>query len=259
MIWCIIIILLVILIFNYYKKHEGFTNYKYTAVIIEPREHPALEFVLQNFNDNLSDEWGFIIFHGNKNNEYTKKICDKIFIPSRIKIINLNIDNLTSSQYSSLFYKNILYDNIPTETFLIFQTDSIICKKHKDLINKFLEYDYVGAPLLDETVLNGGLSLRKKSKMLELLENCKNNLFIDEENRFEHEDRVFANYTDRCKPYVKLNKPSFEDAKEFSIEPVYNDKSFGIHKSYYYLDKKKQSKIEEWCPEAIKLREFNGY
>jgi len=90
--------------------------------------------------------------------------------------------------------------------------------------------------------------------MLELLENCKNNLFIDEENRFEHEDRVFANYTDRCKPYVKLNKPSFEDAKEFSIEPVYNDKSFGIHKPWRNLKKEDYQQLIKLYPQIEILK-----
>ena len=43
---------------------------KYTAVLIEPRKHKALPFVLNNFFENLSDEWSFVIFHGNQNYEY---------------------------------------------------------------------------------------------------------------------------------------------------------------------------------------------
>ena len=32
-------------------------NAKYTAIIIEPRTHKALEFVLNNFLENLNDDW----------------------------------------------------------------------------------------------------------------------------------------------------------------------------------------------------------
>ena len=42
----------------------------YTAVIIEPREHPALLFVLTNFLKNLSDDWSFIIYHGTNNIDF---------------------------------------------------------------------------------------------------------------------------------------------------------------------------------------------
>jgi len=246
----LLLILLILLLLINIK--EGNTpplgQYKYTAVIIEPREHPALEFVLQNFNDNLSDEWQFVVFHGNKNIEYTQKICDKVFKKDRVKLVNLGIDNLTISEYSGLFYNNILYDNISTETFLIFQTDSIICSKYKDTINEFLDYDYVGAPWANGDIGNGGLSLRKKSKMLEIVEKCKNKKVGD---NYINEDMIFFN---GCN-VVELNKPNFDKAKKFSLETVFNEKSFGIHKAYAYLD---INKIGEWCPEIINLKEFNS-
>ena len=48
----------------------------YSAIIIEPREHPALSFVLDNFIHNLSDEWNFIIFHGNLNLSFINNIIE---------------------------------------------------------------------------------------------------------------------------------------------------------------------------------------
>ena len=111
----------------------------YTAIIVEPREHPALEFVLNNFVSNLSDEWNIIVFHGNKNIDFLKKIIENN-LHTRISLINLQVDNLTINDYNNLFMKStILYDNIPTETFLVFQTDTIIFEKHKHLINDFLK------------------------------------------------------------------------------------------------------------------------
>lgn len=40
----------------------------YRAIIVEPRIHNALPFVLQNFDENLSDEWSILVFHGTENN-----------------------------------------------------------------------------------------------------------------------------------------------------------------------------------------------
>ena len=40
--------------------------FKYTAIIVEPRCHKALSFVLQNFFENLSDEWGVYYFSRHK-------------------------------------------------------------------------------------------------------------------------------------------------------------------------------------------------
>lgn len=224
-------------------------NERYTAIIIEPRLHKALEYVLENFMENLSNNWDFIIFHGNLNKNYIIDILNSNFLLkeniNRIKLINLNINNLTIKDYNDLLVSKNLYKNIPTEIFLIFQTDSIICKKNKDLINYFLKYDYIGAPWKDKTVGNGGLSLRRKSKMLEIIDNCP--------YTNQPEDVYFG----KACPEIFRNIPSFENAKEFSVETVYNDKSFGVHKPWVHL--KRDSYINKVynCDGLDKLRELN--
>ena len=58
---------------------EKFTNEpKYTAIIIEPREHKALEHVLTNFTKMLNNDWQFIVFHGNLNETYVSNIINRI-------------------------------------------------------------------------------------------------------------------------------------------------------------------------------------
>ena len=140
---------------------------KYTAIIIEPRKHKALHFVLDNFLEGLTDDWSIIVFHGTENEIFIKDIIktfDESYI-NRIKLINLKVNNLTIKEYNHLLLNTKFYEFIPTETFLIFQTDTLILNKEK--INNFLDYDYVGAPWnhkpfnIDVSVGNGGLSLRK--------------------------------------------------------------------------------------------------
>ena len=216
----------------------------YTAIIVEPREHPALEFVLNNFVSNLSDEWNIIVFHGNKNIDFLKKIIEKN-LHTRISLINLQVDNLTINDYNNLFMKStILYDNIPTETFLVFQTDTIIFEKHKQLINDFLKYDYVGAPIKHNKtpwVGNGGLSLRKKSKMLEIMNN--------EPYKNVPEDFFFSLPTS-----VSIYKPSINEAKFFSVEAIFNEVSFGCHQIWI---NDKYNELCEMYPEAKELCRLN--
>ena len=96
-----ILVLLVFLILFYIicLENKFKNNEKYTAIIIEPRTHNALEFVLENFIENLSNNWDFIIFHGNLNRDYIIKILNSNKIlknnKNRLKLINLNVDNLT--------------------------------------------------------------------------------------------------------------------------------------------------------------------
>jgi len=106
-----------------------FHQYKYTAIIVEPRKHKALEFVLNNVCDCLSDEWRIILFHGKNNNEYANEIVEKLnnLYKNRISLVNLYVDNLNQQTYSILLAnKNTIYDHINTDIFLVFQTDSII-------------------------------------------------------------------------------------------------------------------------------------
>jgi hypothetical protein len=128
--------------------------------------------------------------------------------------------------------------------FLIFQTDSIICKQNKDVINDFIKYDYVGAPLKAGLVGNGGLSLRRKSKMLEIIDKC--------EYKKEPEDVYFSV---ACN--LPLNKPSFDEAKKFSVEGVYNDNSFGVHKIWRFFNKKTIENKNNYCEGLVKLIDLN--
>jgi len=186
----------------------------YTAIIVEPRKHKALSFVLTNFCENLSNDWNFIIFHGNLNIDYINDIIvDKLSNHKhRISMLNLNVDNLTIPDYNNLFINNYeFYDNIPTEIFLVFQTDTMINTQYKHLINDFLEYDYVGAPWTWGEVGNGGLSLRRKSKMLKIMKN--------DTKKHLPEDVYFA-----MSDVIKLHKPTFEKSKEFSMEMIFSEK-----------------------------------
>jgi hypothetical protein len=211
--------------------------------MIEPRQHKAMEFVLKNFTNLLDNRWNFIIFHGNNNKEYITNIIDTKLVEhkNRIKLISLNLDNLKHiHEYNTILYNKLFYDNIPTEVFLVFQTDSMICSSYKDYIYKFIDEDYVGAPWVDEEVGNGGLSLRKKSKMLELIDKCGDKISV-----YFNEDKFFSNKL--CQDLVNVKKPDYNSAKEFAIETVYNDKSFGIHNAWNYLHDK-VPEMNDFCP-----------
>jgi len=225
----------------------------YTAIIIEPRKHKALSFVLQNFLKNLPEEWSFIIFHGNKNVDYINYILKNDIIEKdrlRITLINLKVDNLTICEYNNIFKRKKIYHYIPTETFLIFQTDTMIFNKHRHIIYDFLHYDYVGAPWNKSFkwaenlnyVGNGGLSLRKKSKMLELIKNIDSNVV-------ENEDIFFS----RNQKGIIVKKPEYEIAKKFSMETVFSNITFGCHAPWKWLD---HDLLFSVYPEIKKLMEL---
>jgi hypothetical protein len=225
------------------KKKEGFDE-KYTAIIVEPRKHKALSFVLKNALTNLPDNWNIVIMYGNKNKQFVMDIIDNDLSEYKKKITakNLNVDNLSISDYNVLLTSKEFYDNIPSEIFLIFQTDSVICGENNELLDDFLKYDYVGAPWKD-AVGNGGFSLRRKSKTLEIISKCKRGS--------ENEDVYFAN------PCVSNFKPGMEKAKLFSVEAYYSDKSFGVHKPWAYLTNDEMEEKVKKCAPLKELLELN--
>jgi hypothetical protein len=239
---------------------------KYTAVIIEPRNHRALAFVLKNYAENLSEDWNFILIHSTENEKYVKAIFagEMKKYKHRYSFVQLRISKMTIKDYNCIFYNESFYDLIPTETFLIFQTDSMILSENKDNINDFLKYDYVGAPwphtmgdLGYMKVGNGGLSLRKKSKMLELLK--YKHYGIDTNLRQTYgkyiaEDQFFCGFYVK---EVKLFKPYWEKAKNFSVEAVFCEKPFGIHACWKQLSNKETNILIKLYPDIDKLKDFN--
>jgi len=236
------------------------TTTDYTAIMIEPRKHKALPFVLKNFTENLNSNWNFMIYHGSENKKMMEDIVSSFSeeIKSRITLVNLNVKNIRIDQYSTMFFCPTFYSNIPTETFLIFQTDSIILKENKDKIYDFIKYDYVGAPwpksmgiLGKMGVGNGGLSLRKKSKMMELLKYKNKAIFPNKYGKYIAEDQFFCGY------YVKeveIFKPTFIKAMEFSVEAVYADAPFGVHKIWSWLNPRDIKKLYNKYPDIKILK-----
>jgi len=194
----------------------------YTAIIIEPRKHRALSYVLNNILTNLSNDWNVVVCHGTQNAEFVNNIISSDLSTYRNRIIlrNLGVDNLDLIGYNKLLTTKSFYDYIPTEMFLVFQTDSIIISRYAHLINSFLRYDYVGAPWIrNKQVGNGGFSLRRKSKMLEIIEKVPY-------SNGKNEDEYFS-----LSP-IPMYKPTFDEAKLFSVETVFNEVSFGCHKPW---------------------------
>jgi hypothetical protein len=232
-------------------------NYKHTAIIIEPRKHKALWFVIDNALENLSNEWKIILFHGTKNEEYAKNIAVQCNSP-RLQLVGLPVENLNQRTYSEvLSTPSVIYDYIDTEYFLIFQTDSLIIKKNKDKMNAFLEMniDYVGAPWLRteysptkerDFIGNGGFSLRKTSTMKKIIE-----LHPYDPNGVWYEDLYFTTPF----PDIQIKKPTYSMAKQFCVDEVYDDSSLAVHQPWVHTH---YSLLKKLHPEVEVLRHLQG-
>ena len=217
--------------------HNILNNSKYEAVLIEYRCFPHLEFLIRNAILKLGDKWSHTIICGNLNYDFIKKICSNI--SNNIKIIKTNYNNLTQNEYSlflsSLNFWKLLYG----EKILIYQEDSFIFKKN---IDEFMDWDYIGAPWPKNTndtpncVGNGGISLRTKQIMIDVIKNISiqnteinesTKIYMKQNNLTICPEDVYFSLNIQKKNLGKV--ADYEEAFKFSSESINNPNSFAGH------------------------------
>ena len=196
------------------------------AVIIEPRQHPHLSYVIRNVMHFLDDSWGLCIVHGTKNQQFVEEMITDW---GDILLLNCGVPDLPGDAYAAFKCQVSLWQQLPSEIILTFETDSIL---RRSGIEEFLEYDYVGAPWrwswpaikkTEGIVGNGGLSLRRKSVMLQILASHRYKPGIPE-------DVFFSRWLYRDGYHL----PPVEKAARFSTETIFEPHSLGLHKAWRY-------------------------
>ena len=128
--------------------------------------------------------------------------------------------------YDSVFRTTEFWKTITSDNILIFQADTILLRTG---IDEFLDYSYVGAPWLKpkegKYVGNGGLSIRNKNRMIDIIKKYPNDDYFKE-------DIYFIKY---------LNNEDIapiEVAERFAVEDLYYNDPLGLHQpkiQYKYL------------------------
>ncbi len=239
------------------------------AVIVETREHDALPFVLNNVMSILPEDYSLQIFHGTSNYDYVYDSVenDMMLLDKEVEFTNLGIDSITADDSSlEIMLTEDFWNNVVGETVLYFECDSMLCPNSEYKVEDFEHFDYIGGYWGNELgmmnqkynrVMNGGLSFRKKSFMLDIIEN-KLQSYLD-------------NGGNPCEDYfvseMVEDKPTYEEVLSFSIDNGYmypiNDKApFGLHKPWGEVKSKGHGKyydaIKKVCEDVEKLEIYNG-
>ena len=205
------------------------------AVLIEFRSFPHLEFTIRNTINKLGNKWNYTVVCGLDNEQFITVICNDI--SPDIRIIVYPYTNLNPDSYSMLLATEEFWNKFIGDKILIYQEDSCIFNRN---IDEFLEYDFVGAPWPHYEdkydVGNGGLSLRSKRAMLQIIEKkniLNTNYHAITKNYMENvnikippEDVYFSK---NIKDLKLGNIPCSDEAKKFSVESIFYHKPFGGH------------------------------
>ena len=238
------------------------------AVIVETREHDALPFVINNVMSILPEDYTLQIFHGTSNYEYVYDCVenDMMLLDKEVEFTNLNIDSISADDSSlEIMLTKDFWNKVVGENVLYFECDTMLCPNSEFKIEDFEKFNYIGGYWGNELgmmnqkynrVMNGGLSFRKKSFMLDIIEN-KLQSYLD-------------NGGNPCEDYfvseMVEDKPTYEEVLSFSIDNGYmypiNDKApFGLHKPWGEVKSKGHGKyyddIKKVCKDVEKLEIYN--
>ena len=119
-----------------------------SAIIIEPRNHIALHWVIENVHTALGSNVPIHLFHGLDNINLSEAIA--IRYHPNIHLHNLQVHSMTPGNYSTYMTAPSMDKDLPEGHTLVFQSDSGFCNPHAedtiDRLNTMTVYDYIGAP-----------------------------------------------------------------------------------------------------------------
>ncbi len=215
------------------------------AAIVEPRRHPALKLSLTSVRSTI--DWPIYVFHGTENIDFVHKAVIGL---DNVHLVNLNTADLTLPQYNELLTSVSFYETFAEYEFvLIFQTDAMLFPFSPYSIQDFCYWDFVGAPWghWPEHILagNGGLSLRRVSKMLEV---CREFPWATGDR--DAEDIYFARV-----PGIRY-APRYV-SQRFSVETLLHDCPLGCHKPWWVLKGEEWKKLVQYAPIVETLCDLN--
>lgn len=174
-----------------------YNAHKRAILFVEPRRHPATEFVLRNLRACCS--WPIIIVHGTDNEQWMKDTAATI--RGSFSFLSCRVKDLPNAAYNTLFthpefWAELGAGEVEDQVFLIAQTDTALLKPCTEQLEAFADqFDYVGSPwalqcqlcqaaladncghmidqravcaLAPDMVGNGGLSLRRTKHLLHI-------------------------------------------------------------------------------------------
>ncbi|KAG9237061.1 hypothetical protein BJ875DRAFT_184650 [Amylocarpus encephaloides] len=228
------------------------------AVIIETRRSGIIVPLVLHFSAVLGPDWPVIIYTSSENfgsfstsaallrhqragRVIVRPLAEGVWFP--------NWDSVSDFLTTPWLWRDLA----PAEHILIFQADSILCANSVRRVDDFFEYDLIGAPIEEKygVGFNGGLSLRKRSTVLRILDEWE---WAKKPEPHPEDQWYFARMRDLEDREVEegitdgINLPPVEIARTFAVETIDYPHPLGLHQPNRFLSEHMVS-LDEWCPE----------
>ncbi|KAL8866052.1 MAG: hypothetical protein Q9174_006524 [Haloplaca sp. 1 TL-2023] len=223
------------------------------AAIVETRPLGNLVPTILAFNSVLGRTWPLRVFHGPLNARLLESSLpiQRLVEEGKLTLSALP-DRFDFTKYagvSPFFADPWLWEQLaPANHVFIFQADSTICANSRRKVEDFLEYDFIGAPINPGygQGYNGGISLRNREKMLEVIQ------YFAGEPVGSFEDQWFVQRLRELPPGPNgdpaARLPTPEVAGQFSVETIWHDEPLCMHQITRWHPEKADY-LKGWCPE----------
>ncbi|TVY31337.1 hypothetical protein LSUB1_G008966, partial [Lachnellula subtilissima] len=223
----------------------------------ETRPLPHLPALFTHMTNTIPPEWTFKIMGSEALLTFMRlsPLISRLEASGKLQFIDLpaNYTLKNRETISQMFTDPHLYRDIlaPAEHLLVFQPDSIFCANAPRTLNDFLHWDWIGAPWSKTATYggNGGLSLRKVSKILKVLEKQKRPV-----GDGALEDLWLSS---RLNALEGAQMPNANMSKTFSVESVWDETPLGyhigwlgVHHEQIWDDQSQVNHVMEYCPEV---------
>ena len=240
----------------------GFQIGDKVALISDTEYSARLVPLILHFHVVLGPEWPIVFYTSNETrdrlnevNGTASKIWQRTVASGAIDVRIIPDEwNMTTRHGVNVYLSRPwLWEQMaPAKHVLVFQTDAMICGNSKRTMEDFLRFDFIGAPMNTRAKLfNGGLSLRNRTIMMEILSNPANDWereTADGTWTLGGEDIWFSR---RIEEHGG-NLPSFAESLTFSCQHDWHisreKQPLGYHK-VHKVAASHLPEIAEWCPE----------
>ncbi|KAI9646541.1 hypothetical protein NHQ30_004534 [Ciborinia camelliae] len=228
------------------------TIFNKVGVIIEDSYRPEVIPLVLHFSSVLGPSWPILIYTSIEEvgRFSSSAALSRYLTPGLIQIRNLPQSVLfTDLKARNKFMTDTwLWENLaPAEHILLFNSDSMLCSNAATSVDEFFAYDLVGTPVKDKGH-RGGLSLRKRSSMLRVLESwdfAEEAKKMEEEKKKKEEEKKKKEEAEKKKAQEEEKKKAEKEEKKKKLEEEKKKKKLEEEKKKKKVEDEKKKKLQD--------------